>query len=428
VLTSARRIEALHRAYGPSILGYCRKRLSSREDAEDAAQTVFLNAQRALDQGTEPLSERAWLYRIAERVVLNRRKATSRRARVEYPADLEAIADIVAASVPAGLLEKGRLHEALARISEPERRALVLHEWQGLSYRELASLYGLETPAIATLLRRARRNLARELARPEQKALRRILSPFLQLKWLLGGIGAKAVAGGASAVVVAIVTQASVSVAPAASAPTPDPPERARPFAPPAHARIASPRTVPRRTHPQPPVPYVRSSGAGTPPPPPAPDVVAAPAPAPVVDAASPEPEQPPAPAPPEVQPAPPAPEQAAPDPPELLVAEDPAPAAEAPPPADPPPAQDPPPAPAPPSEPAAPPPAPETCPCADPGPPADLPLPQGNPPVSPGPPATIGPPSRVTLPPTAVGPPSYPAMSARARAVLTALDKVSMS
>src|SRR6266513_1813933 len=82
-------VAELHELYGDSVYRYCRKRLRSHEDAEDAAQIVFLNAHRALAQGVEPRSDTAWLFKIAENVVLYRRRTAVRRARLEFPADSE---------------------------------------------------------------------------------------------------------------------------------------------------------------------------------------------------------------------------------------------------------------------------------------------------------------------------------------------------
>ena len=84
---AAARVSELHALYGESIYRYCRKRLRSHEDAEDAAQIVFLNAHRALAQGVEPRSDSAWLFKIAENVVLYRHRTSVRRARLEYPTD-----------------------------------------------------------------------------------------------------------------------------------------------------------------------------------------------------------------------------------------------------------------------------------------------------------------------------------------------------
>src|SRR6266576_1485209 len=54
------------------VLSYCLWRLGKREDAEDAAQTTFLNAHRALSGGTTPESESSWLLTIANNVCLAR--------------------------------------------------------------------------------------------------------------------------------------------------------------------------------------------------------------------------------------------------------------------------------------------------------------------------------------------------------------------
>ena len=85
------RTKALHQQYAQQIFNYCLRRLRSREEAEDAAQIVFLNAHRCLEEGVEPTSERAWLFKIAEHVVMYRRRTISRRARVEFPADVDTL-------------------------------------------------------------------------------------------------------------------------------------------------------------------------------------------------------------------------------------------------------------------------------------------------------------------------------------------------
>ena len=61
---------------------------------------MFLNAHRCLEEGIEPQSERAWLFKIAEHVVMYRWRTISRRARVEFPIDIDSLAD----------LEIGRAH------------------------------------------------------------------------------------------------------------------------------------------------------------------------------------------------------------------------------------------------------------------------------------------------------------------------------
>src|SRR5256886_11633804 len=160
------RTKALHEQYAKSIFNYCLRRLRSREEAEDAAQIVFLNAHRCLEEGIEPQSERAWLFKIAEHVVMYRRRTISRRARVEFPVDVDALADLVVAPGRDARAELDGLPEALARIPEAQQRAIVLREWDRLSYREVAAELGISTSAAETLIFRALRRLARELGGP----------------------------------------------------------------------------------------------------------------------------------------------------------------------------------------------------------------------------------------------------------------------
>ena len=173
---------------------------------------MFLNAHRCLEEGVQPQSERAWLFKIAEHVVMYRRRTISRRARVEFPIDVDSLADLVVApgrDVPSELDE---LPEALARIPEAQQRAIVLREWYGLSYREVAAELGISASASETLIFRARRRLAQELGGPAPTTRRRtplsLASPVLPLsRWLFGGTTAlKAIAGVTSVAVIAVGT------------------------------------------------------------------------------------------------------------------------------------------------------------------------------------------------------------------------------
>lgn len=149
----------LFEKFGRQIYAYCYSRLRSPEEAEDAVQSTFLNAFRALQRDVAPKHEAAWLYKIAENVCLTRARSSVRRRRVETPGDLEAISEIVPAHEP-DAEELVNLPQALESMPEQQRRALLLREWQGLSYREIAEEMELSQSAVETLLFRARRALA----------------------------------------------------------------------------------------------------------------------------------------------------------------------------------------------------------------------------------------------------------------------------
>jgi RNA polymerase sigma-70 factor (ECF subfamily) len=155
---------ALYEEYSDRILGYCLRRLPSREEAEDAVQHTFLNAFRGLQQGVVPRSDAAWLFKIAENVCRERRRSAWRRGRLETVQDPEGLATLAAAP-QSSHDELSGLADALAGLPHNQQRAILLREWQGLSYREIAVHLGLTEAAIETLLFRARRSLAHKLDR-----------------------------------------------------------------------------------------------------------------------------------------------------------------------------------------------------------------------------------------------------------------------
>jgi RNA polymerase sigma factor (sigma-70 family) len=159
----------LYERYARQIYSYCLHQLGSREEAEDATQSTFLNAFRGLKRGVGPEFESAWLYKIAQNVCLTRQRSSSRRRRIESPGDLTAMQDFV----PARETDSDELiglPEALDSMPEQQRRALLLREWQGFSYKEIADELGLSQAAVETLLFRARRSLAASLTEERPQA------------------------------------------------------------------------------------------------------------------------------------------------------------------------------------------------------------------------------------------------------------------
>jgi len=149
----------LYERHQRKILSFCQHQLGNREEAEDATQITFMNAFRGLKRGTSPEFETAWLYKIAHNVCLTKQRNSYRRRLVEAPSDFELIEELVPAH-EGDSDELFGLTSALRVLPEQQRRALLLREWQGLSYREIADEMRLSQAAVETLLFRARRSLA----------------------------------------------------------------------------------------------------------------------------------------------------------------------------------------------------------------------------------------------------------------------------
>ena len=114
-----------------------------------------------------------------------------------------------------------RLTEALEHMPESQRRAILLREWQGLSYHEIADELKLSQSAVETLIFRARRTLASNLESEAKQpgALSRMR------KALDGGMLLAAIKGlfegGAAAKVAVVAVAASGTVVVATAQPGP---------------------------------------------------------------------------------------------------------------------------------------------------------------------------------------------------------------
>jgi RNA polymerase sigma factor (sigma-70 family) len=199
---------SLFERHSGRIFGYCLRRLPNREEAEDAVQHTFLNAYRGLRQGVVPRSETAWLFKIAENVCRERRRSAWRRSRIESAADPDGLASIAAAPERSHD-ELAGLADALAELPPNQQRAILLREWQGLSYREIAGELGASEAAVETLLFRARRSLARKLDRSRGKTWGLNLGGALTwAKSFFGGAAAKIAATALVVAGVAVATPA----------------------------------------------------------------------------------------------------------------------------------------------------------------------------------------------------------------------------
>ena len=159
---AAARTEQLFAEYGRTVQGLCHALLRDRAEAEDAAQQTFLAAHRALTNGTEPREPAAWLATIA------RNECWARiRTRMREPLPVEALETAATTNDPLAeairRADLAALWNAIEELPRQQRDALLLREFGGLTYGELAVALAVTGPAVESLLFRARQRLRRRL-------------------------------------------------------------------------------------------------------------------------------------------------------------------------------------------------------------------------------------------------------------------------
>ena len=149
-------------SYYPGVVRVVYRLCGDNRLAEDMAQEAFLRGWVALPSFHPQSSLRNWLYRIAVNATLD-----VLRRRTEEPIEDEALQMVPdqAASPETTLIEKERvaqLQQAMRALPEAARSVLVLREYGGLSYQEIASVLDVPVGTVMSRLNYARNRL-REL-------------------------------------------------------------------------------------------------------------------------------------------------------------------------------------------------------------------------------------------------------------------------
>ena len=145
--------------------GLARWLARAEDDAEDVLQEALLRAYRYYDAGCHD-NVRAWLLTIVRNTFYTLR--TQAPAASLLDAFDEAIhgADDDAATPESGLLRDAdaqQLRQAIEQLPLEFREVLVLREFEGCSYKQIAAITGLRMGTVMSRLSRARERLARQL-------------------------------------------------------------------------------------------------------------------------------------------------------------------------------------------------------------------------------------------------------------------------
>ncbi len=155
---------ALADAHGPAVRAYFR-RAAGVDVADDLAQEVFLRVVRFADGFEARGRDRAWLFTIAHRVLVDHFRQSSRAVPSAPPPTVlgeDGAADI---ERPCATQEvRVLLQRALHGLEPLDRDAFLLAEVAGLSYAEVAAVLDTSHAAVRSRVYRARLALRAALA------------------------------------------------------------------------------------------------------------------------------------------------------------------------------------------------------------------------------------------------------------------------
>ncbi len=162
------------KAYQQALLNFVYRFTGDRARAEDYAQEIFLKAYQELINYHEEGKFTSWLYRLATNFCLNELKKYKRRCEVSLDENREdetlSLADtIIDCSQPAAdqVIENQELIQtvqyAILSLPEKQRIALILSQYDKLSYHEIAAILKTSVSSVESLIFRAKQALKKKL-------------------------------------------------------------------------------------------------------------------------------------------------------------------------------------------------------------------------------------------------------------------------
>lgn len=159
--------------YQRTVLNYAYRYLGDNQKAQDIAQETFIRIFKAYKRWRPQANFRTWLLTITTRLCLNEIRSRKRERKALSPvtdtADINLMGNLpdndARSPMDTTLAEERKriLHRAMDTLPENQKRALLLHKFEGLSYQETADIMEVSLEAVRSLLVRARKNLHRTL-------------------------------------------------------------------------------------------------------------------------------------------------------------------------------------------------------------------------------------------------------------------------
>ena len=144
------------------------KFVGKHDEAEDLAQDIFLKIFRSLDTFDRRANFQTWLISVSRNLCIDHyRSVRKERETIDRQVDANELTPAAPDAGPIAALEQRDrvtlLRQALARLPESLRTAVVLRDLQELSYQEIADRLHLPEGTVKSRINRGRTELARQV-------------------------------------------------------------------------------------------------------------------------------------------------------------------------------------------------------------------------------------------------------------------------
>jgi RNA polymerase sigma-70 factor (ECF subfamily) len=164
-----RRFEKIVEPYRQKLYLGAYRLTGSVHDAEDLLQETFIRAFRNMEKLESVENKGGWLYTILKNLFLN--SLDKQKRTPSSSADPSLVENLKAVEPVDGSIDDmdEKLQSALMELSESERVMLIAREVEGLSYQEIADMYGITLGTVKSRISRSRESLRAAYFRQNKK-------------------------------------------------------------------------------------------------------------------------------------------------------------------------------------------------------------------------------------------------------------------
>jgi RNA polymerase sigma-70 factor (ECF subfamily) len=116
--------------------------IGARDEVDEVVQDTFVRAFASLEGFRGDSAFRTWLFTIARRLILDRRRSAKRRGEQVEVKDTDVRTEFDALDAVVAEETEGRMRAALGRLTPTQREVFTLRVGEGLSYKEIADVAG----------------------------------------------------------------------------------------------------------------------------------------------------------------------------------------------------------------------------------------------------------------------------------------------
>lgn len=149
----------MKRAYF-SALGF----VGTHDDAMELSQVAFIRAYKHFGSFDRSKNFFTWYYKILRNLCLNKIRDTKRRNEVSLLEFEDIESDVVSAPDKLENEElKNKIEEAMMQLDPADREIIIMKEFEGLRYKEIAELLEIPAGSVMSRLFYARKKLGKKL-------------------------------------------------------------------------------------------------------------------------------------------------------------------------------------------------------------------------------------------------------------------------